>query len=389
MSSEFPIQQADLCVKCGLCAPHCPTYALDRLEPEAPRGRIAIMTGLASGQIDDSPAAQSHLDHCLGCQACEAVCPANVPYLDLLDAHRREHPPQTGVPDRFVRSLVELDLLRPVLRLLLKALKPLRTPGMLLGHWLRRPSLTRLASLAPDHTAWRQPPRWPRPDLQLFVGCMGDLANAAAMQAFLRCCQALNLRVDVVPAQNCCGALAQHRGDQAASNKAQGRLQKTLRDDLPVVGLDSACVKQLRDSGWPQAQEVCAFLATQDWQTVPLRALDLQALIHQPCSHRNGLGETDAARTLLQHIPALQLKDTRDALCCGAAGLHMLDFPQRADALLAPKLEDSRKADVVLTTNVGCATHFAAGLRRERLQQKERSPMVCHPVELLVRALHD
>ncbi|MGJ8669881.1 MAG: (Fe-S)-binding protein [Oceanococcus sp.] len=387
MNRQFQIEQADLCVKCGLCAPHCPTYGLDKLEPESPRGRIAIMAGVASGAINNSEAAQRHLDHCLGCQACETVCPAKVPYLEMLDAHRSAYPLAAKTPDRFIRSLVTLDLLRPILRLLLKLVGSLRWPSMRLAHALQLTRLTRLISLAPQHTAWRQPPRRPRPDLQLFVGCMGDLANAKAMAAFLRCCKALDLRVDVIPAQTCCGAIAQHRGDAKSTEKAKQKLATTLRDDLPVVGLDSACVKQLRDQGFVHAQEACGFLNTQDWSDTKLNALEACAVIHQPCSHRNGLGEHGAAQQLLQRIPQLRLQALQQTECCGAAGLHVLDFPERADSLLASKLIEADAADYLVSTNIGCALHFAAGWRRQQLHDNRPPPQTCHPLELISQAL--
>lgn len=388
MATDFPNELADLCVKCGMCAPHCPTYALDQIEPESPRGRIAMMAAIAQGSIEASPEGRLHLDHCLGCQACEAVCPAKVPYIDLLDAYRALDGVNSGVPDRFIRSLVSLDLLRPILRWKLKAFALIRPLLLRLLRPLGANTMLRLASLAPQHTAWKQPPRRPRPDLQLFVGCLGDLANAAAMTSFLKVCRALQLRVDVIPAAQCCGALSQHRGDQAATAKAATKLSRSLRTDLPIVGMDSACVLQLRAQGYTEAVDICEFLSQQNLAALRLQPLTASVLLHQPCSHRNGLREPDAARKLLSAaLPDLRLVDTSNPQCCGAAGLHMLDFPQRADALLKSKLDDSLGTDYVVSTNVGCALHIAAGLRRADLQAAASSPKVCHPVELIAQAL--
>src|SRR5688572_12342542 len=75
---------ADRCVQCGLCLPHCPTYRLDRIESEGPRGRIAYMKAMADGSLAPTPTGDLHLDHCLGCRRCEQVCPAGVEYEALL-----------------------------------------------------------------------------------------------------------------------------------------------------------------------------------------------------------------------------------------------------------------------------------------------------------------
>jgi glycolate oxidase iron-sulfur subunit len=61
--------------------------------------------------------------------------------------------------------------------------------------------------------------------------------------------------------------------------------------------------------------------------------------------------------------------------CCGAAGLHVLMFPEQACALRTPKLLEvaALKPDVVVSANIGCATHLATGLGKP----------VLHPVELV------
>ena len=53
LNSEI-LSGADQCVKCGLCHPGCPTYVLSLNENESPRGRIALMQALASGQLEPS-----------------------------------------------------------------------------------------------------------------------------------------------------------------------------------------------------------------------------------------------------------------------------------------------------------------------------------------------
>jgi len=85
------IAMADRCVLCGLCLPHCPTYALLRDENDSPRGRVVLMRGLFDHRLAAGDARLAlHLHRCLGCLACEHVCPSRVPYGVLLRAARAQ-----------------------------------------------------------------------------------------------------------------------------------------------------------------------------------------------------------------------------------------------------------------------------------------------------------
>ena len=57
MESQQPLADTDLCVKCGLCLPHCPTYQDSREEGDSPRGRITQLQALASGSCNSRHAA--------------------------------------------------------------------------------------------------------------------------------------------------------------------------------------------------------------------------------------------------------------------------------------------------------------------------------------------
>src|SRR5881227_14633 len=90
----------DTCIHCGLCLTACPTYRELKIEPDSPRGRLYLMRGLSEGRIAPSDPLVEHLDNCLGCRACETVCPAGVPYGRLLEETRAQLDRRRRAPDR-------------------------------------------------------------------------------------------------------------------------------------------------------------------------------------------------------------------------------------------------------------------------------------------------
>src|SRR5260370_20030408 len=84
------VERVDRCVHCGLCLAYCPTFSELGTEMDSALCRILLIKSLAEGRIALTDSATAHLDLCLGCRACETVCPSGVPYGQLIEAARAE-----------------------------------------------------------------------------------------------------------------------------------------------------------------------------------------------------------------------------------------------------------------------------------------------------------
>src|SRR6185312_12437410 len=83
---------ADLsrCVHCGLCLSSCPTFVATGLEAESPRGRIYLIRAADEGRVPLDETFAGHMELCLQCRNCEAVCPSGVPFGRIMEATRAQ-----------------------------------------------------------------------------------------------------------------------------------------------------------------------------------------------------------------------------------------------------------------------------------------------------------
>lgn len=382
---------ADECVKCGLCLPHCPTYALDATETESPRGRIALAAAGTSGMVEPGHDLRLHLDHCLGCLACERVCPVPVHYGPLLVETRAALKPAKRRPRWLLNILSRPRLLRALARLT-------RITGA--RHWL--PPLTRMLpqdssfraavrvlAVAPSVTraiTKRTISGESRPRVALFGGCVQGVYEGDTHAAALRLLDAAGF--EVVMIENlCCGALAAHTGDASRAEKLMARAHKAFEHSGAQVLLTatSGCLGTLR-AAVPNTRvdDVLGFLASHA-EGLQFDAMDAGVALHLPCTQVNVARNVDAVRKLLARVPGLRISVLpTQAQCCGAAGSHLLEFPQRAAAYREKVLGllPQPAPDILLTSNIGCRLHLAVGL-----QERDSALKVEHPLTLLARQL--
>lgn len=403
LAPDFPLADADRCVKCALCLPHCPTYRVSKDEGESPRGRIALMQGLATGALEASPRLEAHLDHCLACRACEAVCPADVPYGKLIDAARLELR-RRGHQEPWIARHFAAHMRTPLRRRLLHRFLRLaeRTGLSRLAARIGPAFLKRLLEFAPAVPA---PHRWqahyaPRTFLgtkvSLFLGCVADITQPQVSVAAVAVLNAIGIDVALPKKQRCCGALDQHAGRRSQAQKLARANLAAFDGSDAILGTASGCLATLED--YPEivgkdadafayrVEDVCAFLARHPIiPQVEFQPWKARALIQSPCTQRNVLKSDKSVPQLLSLIPELEVDVLPSSLgCCGAAGSYMLTQAAQADAFAAEFVDAiaARKAEVLVSSNVGCALHLAAALKRRGLDIP-----IMHPVEILANQL--
>jgi glycolate oxidase iron-sulfur subunit len=393
------LDKASLCVKCGLCLPHCPTYQLTQDENESPRGRITLMQGMASGMLPLNSKLETHLDQCLSCRHCERVCPANVPYGSLIDHARafiRDRHPHSVSTSQVMGWLIRHAYIRKTLGFVLWLYQ--QSGIRKLVNYLKLPSLfglARLESLLPDmQRPLNLKPLYPahsakKGTVSLFAGCMSDWADPGTLRAGLFALQACGFDVQVPKTQTCCGAMACHSGDTHTASALQVQNELTfLKSNVDaIIHLASGCGATLKEYPIGNLPEKITDISHFLVQHLPqnLKPIRAKVLLHTPCTLRNVCKEENAPLRLLQAIPELEIIPfSKISYCCGSAGTYMIEHAEFSDALSNPILEELKTtgADYLVTSNVGCAIHLRAALKRQGSNTK-----VVHPIYFLAEAL--
>src|SRR5262249_34886530 len=176
------------------------------------------MRALQDGRLPLGDTVVRHIDLCLGCRACEAVCPSGVHYGDLLEA-TRDH-----IERRYRRSLWQKLLRRVAIEQIFPfpwRMELALLPARLIQRFKLESLLPRSAraalALTPDEASRsRLPPLSPAPGparrgrVGFLSGCVMSVLFGATNAASVRLLSRAGYDVITPPEQGCCGALYAH-----------------------------------------------------------------------------------------------------------------------------------------------------------------------------------
>ena len=391
------------CVHCGFCLQACPTYLNLEDENDSPRGRIFLMRSLLEGTVKpDDPSVQQHIDQCLGCRACEPVCPSGVPYGQLLEATRatlRESKPTPFIARLILFVFAREWLLRPAM-FFSRFLAATPIPTLMSGIKGRLGfAMAMLASTGRSIERSRYQPvsRGERGSVAILRGCVMDGLFSETNRATRRVLTVNGYAMREAAGQNCCGALHAHAGDlETARSLARRNIAAFDRSDPSFIAVNAAgCGAIMKEYGHllkddPEWHERAAAFAARVRDVSELLAaagprpggmLPIKVTYDAPCHLQHAQRVTQAPLSVLAAIPGLELVPLHDSdQCCGSAGIYNLIEPDTSDAVLAPKLDNIAATGAlwVATGNPGCLMQIGAGLIRAEI-----SARTIHPVDLL------
>ena len=399
------VEAVETCVHCGFCLPACPTYQVLGQEMDSPRGRILLMKSVLEGELELGDI-QTHLDRCLGCQACVTVCPSGVKYGELITPFRAYARGKAPVPvsRRLQRILLEETLPYPIRFRFAASLGKLAKPFQAVMPKFMGPMLELIPESLPD----LQPEYQHLPEVipaigkkvgrvALLLGCVQQVLDPEINWATIRVLTRNGVEVVIPRGQTCCGGLPLHTGDLRKARLFASQNLLAFPWDVDAILTNAAgCGSGLKEysrlfKGTTQEAEAQAFsqkvqdiseylLNLELRPAVPL-ASPLMAAYHDACHLAHAQGISMEPRKLLKAVPGLTLLEINDpGICCGSAGSYNVEQPEIAAQLGRRKAENIYKsgAQAVITGNIGCIIQL-----RSHLMETGHPLPVYHTVEIL------
>jgi glycolate oxidase iron-sulfur subunit len=406
------------CIHCGLCLNHCPTYRVLGTEMDSPRGRIYQVLQVDTGRLPIGDSFVTHIDRCLGCLACETVCPSGVQYGQIAERARAQIETRYRRPPivRMLRWLFYKRVLRDQ-RVLARGANLLRmyqrsglqrlVRATRILHVFGLATLERLApeiserSFLPEIGTVYPAVGERRARVAFHAGCVGSVAFADLNRATVRVLTKNGVEVCVFANQECCGALHAHGGlleDARALARRNVRAWQAAATEFDAVITNSAgCgshLKQyadlLRDDqefALParelaeKTRDVTEFLEALGLRT-PARKVRRHVTYQDPCHLAHAQRIRSAPRMLLAAVGVEVVEMPHSDQCCGSAGVYNVSQNELSMKILAEKMQDvasvSGEVEQLVTANTGCMLQLRAGVEKHGLRLPVR-----HVVEVL------
>lgn len=412
------------CIRCAACANVCPPYREvgGHVFGHVYTGAIGLVVTPFLHTLDDIAGPQSL---CLSCNACEIVCPVDIPLprqiLDVRDMVVQ----QKGM--KRAKKMILKGYSNPSLtNVLFKIGSKLQKPFVRKDSYLRMRNVPVLNT----QTSWRSMPALADPrladrveatvspsarieskaagmTLALFPGCMTDRMYPEQGQATIKILSALGATVVNPPNLHCCGLIPFNSGDVADAKTLALRTLSQLEslNVDAIISPSASCVAMMAQDylhlfrNDPEILRRAESLAAKvmDFTRFLVDIAQLQpgtlgadhpreVTYHDSCQGLNALGLLAEPRYLIEDVMGDRIVELPEKLCCGFGGSFSVEQPRIAKRLMDRKLNDAEATGtrIIVTDNQGCIMHLRGGIDAEG-----RRIEVKHIAELMADRIAD
>ncbi|HEX6480851.1 MAG TPA: LUD domain-containing protein [Ktedonobacteraceae bacterium] len=383
MRADPHFKDALRCIRCAACSNICPSYQQvgGHVFGYIYSGAIGLVVTPFHHGLEADAGPQSL---CVSCNACETVCPVEIPLPNLILDVRSRVVEAKGLP--WLKKVIFGVMARPrlfdlAIRFSSFAQFPMTRGGRYistrsLGLTGRLPAVSAIAKLA----SWRSLPAFATKPLRdrvrgqlgpssrattkrdtehsdlticYFAGCMIDRLYPEMGEAAIKVLRACGVQVTFPQQQSCCGLIALNSGDRADCVKMARQtitaLERALEESKAdyIIGATTSCVvtltqdyirlfEDLEQQGWLQraralAEKVMDFASFVDHvllangAKLPVRKNDGRhddgiVTYHDSCQSINCLGLRSEARHIIQNVLGLELREMPQSDVCCGFG---------------------------------------------------------------------
>ena len=400
-------EELSKCVRCGSCKAYCPTYDEGLTEAMGARGRLTLLRGLLSGQLEPSPVLRERLFSCILCGACETLCPPKLKITEAIYHSRKLLRPQ----DRRTRYLIRLmrfSVRRPAMGFkIARTLQQLGiSPQRVLARLGTPHGWGEEKKTAPAGTGGlpftlkipdsplREHQQVHKPEkkigrVALFTGCSTNFLSPHLGRSLINVLLKLGYEVVLPGGEVCCGAPFRGLGlEEDAVELARRNYEAFSRLNAEaILSLCPTCIVSVRThypkligKGLENAMDVTQFLVTKMGSDSGFFLPGPRRVTyHDPCHLRYTLGIRTEPRELIRTAGA-ELVEAEGEGCCGFGGVFSLHNQDLSKELRGRRVDACSKtgAEAVITACPGCVMQLGSAIQDRP---------VYHIIELLEDAI--
>jgi iron-sulfur cluster protein len=384
MRSDPVFRDALTCIRCGACSNACPPFMAvgGHQFGHIYTGPIGLVVTPFHHGVEEADLPNAL---CTQCNACQEICPVDIPLPRQILEHRR-----AGRKSLRKQALLGLWRRPELADRMMRAGAPFS--GLV-------PGTPRLARV--PYRDRVQPSAVDGEPLTIFASCMVDRVQPQAAVALERIATAAGFNVGFPKGQWCCGLISANGGDFKAGATLHAGLAESLVNSKGLIVTPSAScfgaftldapdwgaeVSEDLRSRMRDSTRFVLELLTNNPELVDAEPMSLKVAYHDSCQSLRQLGLKSEPRRVLE-AAGYEVVDIPDiANCCGFGGTFSLEWPRVAARLVQWKLDAIAKTGctVVASDNPGCLMHIDAGARKRHMELR-----VAHVLELVAERIPD